>query len=368
MLAKQVKSFTPIALRVSSQSARTLAAPALAEEDQTTSAPFTWKLQQKYYPVGVPQSEPLPNFPEVDQSREVAGAAEVETTVLENGVKVVSVNGIGANSTVTGLVGVGARHENDANSGSSHLLSHILLKGSSKRSALRIQRDLENMGGYSSSLFNRESMMINVDGLKSFTAGVGEMVAEAIADADISGDNFGDAVLYAARDTKASSENDVESIDAMLHRTAFGGRSVGNELFISEYSRSARSVEDVQAFYKENLSGNKVVFSGVNVDHKTLVEAVAEQASAIPATSTATVEKAAYVGGEALDVKSGAEYVGIGFQGSSWTDKDFFASCVALTLLGGGESFSSGGPGKGEGCISSDQRLLPYFDERRCPL
>lgn len=37
----------------------------------------------------------------------------------------------------------------------------------------------------------------------------------------------------------------------------------------------------------------------------------------------------------------------LGFQGSSVSDPDFVPFCVLQSLLGGGGSFSAGGPGKG---------------------
>ncbi len=43
----------------------------------------------------------------------------------------------------------------------------------------------------------------------------------------------------------------------------------------------------------------------------------------------------------------GPAHIAIGFQGVSWQDEDLVPACVLHTLLGGGGSFSSGGPGKG---------------------
>ncbi|KAH3745677.1 insulinase family protein [Pelomyxa schiedti] len=40
-------------------------------------------------------------------------------------------------------------------------------------------------------------------------------------------------------------------------------------------------------------------------------------------------------------------HVGLGFEGVSMKDSDFIAACALVTLLGGGSSFSEGGPGKG---------------------
>lgn len=40
-------------------------------------------------------------------------------------------------------------------------------------------------------------------------------------------------------------------------------------------------------------------------------------------------------------------HVMIGFQGASVSDDDYVPFCVLQSMLGGGGSFSAGGPGKG---------------------
>merc|ERR1711970_1261207 len=43
----------------------------------------------------------------------------------------------------------------------------------------------------------------------------------------------------------------------------------------------------------------------------------------------------------------GLAHVVLGFQGPSWDDKELIPMCGLHTLMGGGGSFSAGGPGKG---------------------
>ena len=40
-------------------------------------------------------------------------------------------------------------------------------------------------------------------------------------------------------------------------------------------------------------------------------------------------------------------HISLGLESTSFTDPDFFAFAVLNTLMGGGGSFSAGGPGKG---------------------
>lgn len=64
-------------------------------------------------------------------------------------------------------------------------------------------------------------------------------------------------------------------------------------------------------------------------------------------SSPSSLEEARYTGGSSQIPANGPAHVAIGFKGVSWRDADLVAACVLHTLLGGGGSFSSGGPGKG---------------------
>merc|ERR1712072_1134989 len=57
-----------------------------------------------------------------------------------------------------------------------------------------------------------------------------------------------------------------------------------------------------------------------------------------------------YEGGQyAVPTESsdGLTHVVLGFEGPSWHDAELIPMCVLHTLMGGGSSFSAGGPGKG---------------------
>lgn len=89
-----------------------------------------------------------------------------------------------------------------------------------------------------------------------------------------------------------------------------------------------------------------MVLSAANYDHDKLVE-LAEKSLGDIAGKKGTQEEARYTGGGTKIAADGPAHVAIGFKGVSWQDDDLVPICVLHTLLGGGGSFSSGGPGKG---------------------
>lgn len=81
----------------------------------------------------------------------------IRKTVLDNGVRVISEALSGAHSVAIGVwVENGSRHELPAERGLSHLLEHMLFKGTERRSALEIAREIDSVGGMLNAFTSRE--------------------------------------------------------------------------------------------------------------------------------------------------------------------------------------------------------------------
>jgi processing peptidase subunit alpha len=97
-----------------------------------------------------------------------------------------------------------------------------------------------------------------------------------------------------------------------------------------------------------NFSAGRLVVSGVGVEHAALVAYAEEHLGDLAAGSAGSMVPAKYVGGDCrVPSDPGQVHVAIGLQGVDCSDKEVVAAAVLQSLLGGGEQFSAGGPGKG---------------------
>lgn len=115
---------------------------------------------------------------------------------------------------------------------------------------------------------------------------------------------------------------------------------------MSQSTLDAISPEALAAFHERQLAGDRTVVVGINVNHDELVDMARVALARIPTNSPPT-RKSRYIGGELRAHEPGQAFVGVAVKGVSWNDHDVVPSAVLQTLLGGGGSFSSGGPGKG---------------------
>jgi len=86
------------------------------------------------------------------------------------------------------------------------------------------------------------------------------------------------------------------------------------------------------------------------VDHDDLLSVAEPLLSDLPSFDQSTAVKTEYVGGDwRQSVDSPLTHVAVAFEvpGGWRNEKDSYAVTVLQSLLGGGGSFSAGGPGKG---------------------
>lgn len=103
--------------------------------------------------------------------------------------------------------------------------------------------------------------------------------------------------------------------------------------------------ETFSQFISATFGSDNIVLSAANIAHEELVSIAESTLGGL--TPNNLLRDAKYTGGAVTIAADGPAHVAIAFEGVSWNDEKLVPACVLYTLLGGGGSFSSGGPGKG---------------------
>jgi len=83
-------------------------------------------------------------------------------TVLANGIRVVTEQMPHFRSVSTGFwINVGSRDEADQEKGITHFIEHMLFKGTSRRNALEIAKQLDAVGGYANAFTSKENVCLH---------------------------------------------------------------------------------------------------------------------------------------------------------------------------------------------------------------
>ena len=103
----------------------------------------------------------------------------VTKTVLDNGIRVISESIPHLHSVSIGVwVATGSRHEGESERGISHFIEHMLFKGTDRRSARDIAREIDSVGGVLNAFTSREYTCYYAKVLDSFLPGAVDLLAD----------------------------------------------------------------------------------------------------------------------------------------------------------------------------------------------
>ena len=329
--------------------------------------------QQQKHLNCLPIGEVAPSFIPPNVPSQELEAPQTFITTLENGVRVVSQETYGQMCTVGVLTNVGSRHEPQV--GIMHLLETIAFS-STRNFPHHINELLQDWGATRFVSMSREQTLHCIDVLRPNVEKAVALCSDALLEPNLS-------------------ESEVEWCKTVMGfqvQEAIPELVLGEALQVAAYGSDqqlgrlhfAATLEDVNAlnasvvgdFYQSAIRHNPkgMVVAGAGIGHDELVDLanthfghVTEQKPSTPIVTIPSV----YRGGshvvpgnkntaessqEKSDGGAGAtiitptdEYcrVALAFPLGGWHSDTMVAACVLQTLLGGGSSFSAGGPGKG---------------------
>jgi len=257
---------------------------------------------------------------------------------LDNGLEVIAECNPRAYATAVGFfVNAGSRDETDEISGVSHFLEHMAFKGTPKRSAADVNRELDEMGSHSNARTGEERTVYHATVLPEFQDQVVELLSD-IMRPSLREDDF-----------ETEKQVIIEEIGMYDDQPPFGGyeRCMAAHFGKHPLSRSvlgtAETVgnltpEQMRAYFEQRYSpSNIALVAAGNVDFDRLVK-VADQhcGSWTPFESRREIARAAaHQSFEVMHKEaSSQEYVIQISDGPAAEDNDRFAGRVLVTVLG----------------------------------
>ncbi|XP_047380431.1 mitochondrial-processing peptidase subunit alpha isoform X2 [Sciurus carolinensis] len=289
------------------------------------------------YP-SIPLSSPLPGVPKPVFAA-VDGQEKFETKVtrLDNGLQVASQNKFGQFCTVGILVNSGSRYEAKYLSGIAHFLEKLAFSSTARfDSKDEILLTLEKHGGICDCQTSRDTTMYAVSadskGLDTVVGLLAEVTLHPrLTDEEIEMTRM--AVQFELEDLNMRPDPE-PLLTEMIHEAAYRGNTVGLHRFCPIENIPKINQEVLHSYLRNYYTPDRMVLAGVGVEHEHLVECAEKYLlGAQPAWGSAG----------AVDIdRSVAQYTG-----GIVKEEDFIPFAVLNMMMGGGGSFSAGGPGKG---------------------
>jgi predicted Zn-dependent peptidase len=199
-----------------------------------------------------------------------------QKTRLANGIRVLTEALPALDSTAIGIwIVSGSRDEHEAECGLSHFIEHLLFKGTERRSAFDISREIESVGGGINAFTGKEYTCFHAKVLKRDTALAIDILADMVAHSVFDPQEIERERMVVVQEIKMVEDTPDDYIHDLFHRSFWGDHPLGcpitgkKELVLS-YSR-----EDICGFLKRQYTAERMIVAAAGgVEHRELVDLV----------------------------------------------------------------------------------------------
>ncbi|KAE8655480.1 profilin-1 isoform 1 [Hibiscus syriacus] len=274
--------------------------------------------------------------------------SETKVKTLSNGVRIASEQLPTPAASVGVFVNCGSIYETPISSGASHLLERMAFK-STNRSHLRVVREVEAIGGNTSASASRECMTYTVDALKTYVPEMVELLIDCVRNPAFMDWEVNEEVQKIKAELEEVLKNPERLILEAVHSTGYSG-PLANPLLASETAIDGLDSSILEEFVTENYKGNRIVVAASGIENEELLQIAEPLLSDLPVGPQPKEPKSVYVGGDfRRRSDSPSTHFALAFEvtGGWNNEKDSVTLTVMQMLMGGGSSFSAGGPGKG---------------------
>ncbi|KAG0341030.1 Mitochondrial-processing peptidase subunit alpha [Podila horticola] len=330
---------------------------------------------------------PEPTFTKTSSSSpSPAGDSASRVTQLPNGIRVATEDSQGHFASLGVYVDAGSRYEDDATRGVSHILDRLAFKSTASRTSEKMMADLEAAGGNVMCSSSRESIMYQSALLPQDLPKMLAIMADTIRNPRITDEELEEQRVSAGHEIQEYWSKPEMILPELLHTVAYKDNTLGNPLLCPMDKLETMTTANIKQYINTWYKPERIVVSAVGADHDKVVDLTKDLFGDMKATTTTSStgsestsgssegkakggifsslfgksnetsdynalskEVAKYTGGTLLieDDTQPFTHLYVGFEGLSIHDDDIYALATLQLLMGGGSSFSAGGPGKG---------------------
>jgi predicted Zn-dependent peptidase len=197
-------------------------------------------------------------------------------TVLEEGLTVVT-ESIPYFSTVS--LGIwwktGGRFENEINNGISHFIEHMLFKGTQKRSAYEIAKEIDAVGGAINAFTGKEYTCLYARVLKKDTDIALDILSDMYKNPLFLEDDLEKEKYVIAQEIKMVEDSPEEYIYEMFNASYFKGHSLGLPILGKKENVDKFTWDELQSHFREHyVPRNLIITASGRIDHDVFVQKV----------------------------------------------------------------------------------------------
>lgn len=202
----------------------------------------------------------------------------IKRSALDSGPRVVTESMPQVSSATVGIwVPVGARHEAGHLQGCSHLLEHLLFKGTETRSQLEISEAFDSIGGFANAYTTLEYTYYHAGILGSDASLALEILADMVTSPRLDPSDLEKERNVILEEMALLEDAPEEWIHSLARNQLFGDHPLGREIMGTKESISEVDREAIKGFFEENYDpATMVVAAAGAIDHDEICQSAAK--------------------------------------------------------------------------------------------
>jgi len=265
----------------------------------------------------------------------------VELHRLPNGLRIVTERMPGLQSASVGVwVSAGARHETEDQNGIAHFLEHMAFKGTTRRSALQIAEEIEDVGGYINAYTSRETTAFYARVLEADVPLALDVIADIVLNPvfDPAEVEIERGVILQEIGQVLDTPDDI--IFDWLQEVAYPDQPLGRAILGPAARIAGFARADLQRFVAEHYRPERLIVSAAGAVDPDAILRMAEDLFGHLTPGSGERDAPARFGGGERRVRKRLEqaHMALAFEAPGFRDPAMFTSQIFASALGGGMS------------------------------
>jgi predicted Zn-dependent peptidase len=267
----------------------------------------------------------------------------VEQTTLPNGLVVVTETMPHVRSVSAGIwIRSGSRSETPELNGISHFIEHMLFKGTSRRTAEDIAREVDSVGGMVDAFTAKEMTCFNTRVLDEHLEAVFDVLADMVLDPKFPADEIERERSVILEEIRMVEDNPEDLVHEMFSKNLWGHHPLGRPILGTSDTVGGFDRGAINSTFRRCYAPNNIVVTAAgNISHQRMLDLVAPRfGNGKPSANGHADASPAPLAELASRSKRELEqvHICIGVPACSMTDSRRYAVSVLNNLLGSGMS------------------------------
>ncbi len=263
-------------------------------------------------------------------------------STLRNGVRVITESMPAFRSASIGIwADVGSAAESAERRGISHLVEHMLFKGTQRRTARQIAEEMDGIGGNLNAFTDKETTCYYAKVMDQHLPLAVDVLTDMFLNSKFELEELAKEQKVVLEEIKMYDDSPDELIHDLFIQTMWNGSNLGAPTIGFADTVTKLTPDDLRLHMKRHYAPNSVVVAAAgNVDHDAVVELFERAFEDFEGTSELPVPESPPSTPNTLFHKKDSEqaYVVLGTRGLSVRDERRYVLTVLDTILGGGMS------------------------------